>query len=109
MQAGFAMLELGSVRAKNAQNILLKNLLASPLTTILWWTWGFAFAFGTDAGLFIGTSKFFGTGLEAGDETNYFFQWAFASTASTIVSGCLAERVQLKAFIWAVLVLSTFV
>lgn len=44
MQAGFAMLEMGSVRSKNAMNILIKNLLDISLTTVVWFACGYAFA-----------------------------------------------------------------
>ena len=44
MQAGFGMLEAGSVRTKNTRNILLKNLLDACLGAIIWWAWGFATA-----------------------------------------------------------------
>ena len=84
MQAGFAMLEVGAVRAKNAQNILLKNLFDVCIGAILWWLLGYGFAYGVSAGGFIGTSLFAGTtdDFYAGD---WFFQWAFAATVSQAV------------------------
>ena len=47
MQAGFAMLESGSVRSKNSQNILFKNFIDVCITTILWWLFGYGMAYGT--------------------------------------------------------------
>ena len=44
MQAGFGMLEAGSVRTKNTRNILLKNLLDACIGALIWWAWGFAAA-----------------------------------------------------------------
>lgn len=46
MQAGFALLESGSVRHKNYQNILLKNIMDSCVAGIVFWMWGFSIAFG---------------------------------------------------------------
>lgn len=98
MQAGFAMLEVGSVRSKNAQNILLKNVLDVCVSGLSWMLLGFGFAFGESSGNFIGSSKF-GTVMKTDDYANCFFQWAFASTAATIVSGSLAERTQFNAYV----------
>ena len=98
MQAGFAMLEVGSVRSKNAQNILLKNVLDVCVSGLSWILLGFGFAFGESSGNFIGSSKF-GTVMKTDDYANCFFQWAFASTAATIVSGSLAERTQFNAYV----------
>ena len=44
MQAGFALLEAGSVRAKNTKNILMKNLLDACIGALVWWAWGYAVA-----------------------------------------------------------------
>lgn len=110
MQAGFAMVEAGSCRAKNVQNILLKNLTDVCVGTIGWWASGWAFAYGgpmTSDGLlengFVGSQQFFGVGFvtykadgqlePTTGPLNWFFQWAFCSAAATIVSGGVAERV----------------
>ena len=79
MQAGFAMLEVGAVRSKNAQNILLKNLFDISVGSILWYLVGYGFAYGSDAGEFIGTTQFAGTSDEF-SARDWFFQWAFAAT-----------------------------
>ena len=100
MQAGFALLEAGSIRAKNTKNILIKNSLDACLGAILWWSLGYSFAFGADGNTFIGGKDFF-SALDKPASTTYyafwFFQWAFAATAATIVSGAVAERCEVRA------------
>ena len=103
MQTGFAMLCAGSIRAKNAQNILLKNLLDACVGAIWFWATGYAFAYGqsgSDKNWFIGNNYFFlSKGYEGGDGYhNWFFQFAFAATAATIVSGAVAERCSMAAY-----------
>jgi len=104
MQTGFAMLEVGSVDVKNTRNILLKNVLDASIGAIIWWLLGFGFAMGDAPSRFIGGSNF---GLMAEDFEDgsgyaygsWLFQWAFAATTATIVSGAVAERVTLTAYI----------
>ncbi|GBF97250.1 ammonium transporter [Raphidocelis subcapitata] len=97
MQVGFVALEMGSGRAKNVRNILLKNLVDVMLAAMAWWAVGYAFAYGNSAGGVIGTSFFF---FEAeGQATRpWFFSWTFCVAACTIVSGCLAERTRLVVY-----------
>jgi len=102
MQTGFALLETGMIRQTSAVNALLENFIDAGLTAICWWVVGFGIAFGVDngSGLF-GTSLFapgldvmntpYGT-LTIGTFTMFFFQFAFAATASTITTGSMAER-----------------
>ena len=110
MQAGFAMLCAGSVRQKNVKNIMLKNLLDACGGAIGFFTVGFAFAFGGDDNpntTFIGNSYFF-----LMDYTNFsffFFQFAFAATAATIVAGTVAERCKMQAYLCYSLFLTGFV
>ncbi len=115
MQAGFALLEAGSIRAKNTKNILIKNSLDACLGAILWWTVGYSFAFGVEGdspNKFIGGKDFF-SALEKPASTTYFafwfFQWAFAATAATIVSGAVAERCTLSAYAAYTCFLTAFV
>ena len=105
MQAGFGMLEAGFVRVKNTTNILMKNVLDASIGGVAWWAVGFGFAFGGTNG-FIGEYSFF-PGLGGLAETDgvpesavFFFQWAFAATAATIVSGALAERTKFSAYLF---------
>mmetsp|Transcript_15185 Transcript_15185/g.57748 ORF Transcript_15185/g.57748 Transcript_15185/m.57748 type:complete len:479 (-) Transcript_15185:314-1750(-) len=117
MQAGFALLEVGSVRAKNTKNILIKNLLDASYGAIVWWLVGFAVAFGAERdGLeeFIGGTLYalswnFGDRPTANTYASWLFQWAFAAAATTIVSGTVAERVTFTAYITYATVLTAFV
>ncbi|KAH8075633.1 ammonium transmembrane transporter [Aureococcus anophagefferens] len=115
MQAGFAMLCAGSIRAKNAQNILLKNLMDACVGATWFWATGYAFAYGSDSSggnWFIGGNKYFflANGYE-GDSGfhDWFFQFAFAATAATIVSGAVAERCSMGAYAGYSAVLTGFV
>jgi len=105
MQAGFAMLCAGSIRAKNAQNILLKNLMDACVGALWFWATGYGFAYGartdsTAGNWFIGNDLFFlSNGFEGKDVFHsWFFQFAFAATAATIVSGAVAERCSMAAY-----------
>ncbi len=94
MQAGFAMVEAGFTRAKNAVNILMKNLMDFSVGTIAFFLIGFGLMFGKSNGLF-GTTLFGMSGVEPGSDWNWtflIFQTVFAATAATIVSGAMAER-----------------
>eukprot|EP00811_Abedinium_folium_P033188 NODE_6171_length_1698_cov_24.518141.p1 GENE.NODE_6171_length_1698_cov_24.518141~~NODE_6171_length_1698_cov_24.518141.p1 ORF type:complete len:489 (+),score=124.13 NODE_6171_length_1698_cov_24.518141:131-1468(+) len=110
MQAGFTLLEAGSVSAKNVINILEKNLLDICVGAFCWWVLGYGFAFGEDYGKFIGTSLFSSRHKDfklQSDENGsvtfhyltFFFQWAFCATAATIVSGAVASRCSLTAYV----------
>ena len=79
MQAGFAMLEVGSVRSKSAGSILLKNVFDTAVGSIVWWLLGYGFAYGTSHNGFIGTDEFAGTGDDFSPR-DWFFQFVFAST-----------------------------
>lgn len=113
MQAGFAMLCAGSVRQKNVKNIMLKNLLDACGGALGFYTIGYAFAYGTnDTGSksFIGTSNFFIRNFSTGSEfIGWFFQFAFAATAATIVAGTVAERCKMAAYLCYSVFLTGFV
>jgi Amt family ammonium transporter len=115
MQCGFALLEAGSVRAKNTKNILLKNVLDACLGAIIWWFMGFPIALGDSTGKFAGGKDFFMKDLTANvnGSSNYFafwmFQWAFAATAATIVSGAVAERCKFVAYLVYTTCLTAFI
>ncbi|KAL7573928.1 hypothetical protein ACA910_001940 [Epithemia clementina (nom. ined.)] len=110
MQAGFAMLCAGSVRQKNVKNIMLKNLLDACGGAIGFYTLGFGFAYGGDdlaSRSFVGNSYF---GLRDYDDYKFFFfQFAFAATAATIVAGTVAERCKMSAYLCYSLFLTGFV
>lgn len=106
MQAGFAMVETGFTRAKNAGNIIMKNLMDFCIGTPAFWIVGFGLMFG-------GTGAFIGSIKGIAEEANYgssmlpdgvpfyaflIFQTVFCATAATIVSGAMAERTKFSAY-----------
>ncbi len=105
MQAGFAMVEAGFTRAKNAGNIIMKNLMDFACGSLLYWAVGFALMFGVTRGGIIGSSGFFGGGLFEHLELDIpiaaflLFQTVFAATAATIVSGAMAERTKFISYL----------
>lgn len=116
MQIGFAMLEVGCVSSKNIKNIILKGTLDIAIGALIWWAVGFAVAFGGDDKFIGGEEHFFGNclGGEASCEISntyhfWFFQFAFAATAATIVSGAVAERCTILMYITYSIVLTAFV
>lgn len=114
MQAGFAMLCSGSVRRKNVQNTMLKNLLDACGAAMGFFSVGYAFAFGgNETGkTFIGNGNFFLIGLldDHGSQYSFWlFQYAFAATSATIVAGTMAERCQMNAYLIYSMTLTGFV
>ncbi len=115
MQAGFAMVETGFTRAKNAGNIIMKNLMDFSLGTPIYWLVGFGIMFG-GSGLLIG-------GLDPMVHGNYtdilpagvplpvflIFQTVFCATAATIVSGAMAERTKFSSYCIYSMIISAFV
>lgn len=99
MQAGFAMLTAGFVRAKNTANILMKNMIDACVGGLAFWGVGWAFAYGASdsSNGFIGMGNFFLNDFE--DYAGWFFQFAFAAAAATIVAGSLAERLKFSAYL----------
>lgn len=102
MQAGFAMVEAGFTRAKNAGNIIMKNLMDFAVGSLAYWAIGFSIMFG--AGSFIGKAPLFlGSGFDLGLDISMpvflLFQTVFAATAATIVSGAMAERTKFTAYL----------
>jgi len=104
MQAGFAMVEAGFTRAKNAGNIIMKNLIDFSAGSLVYWAIGFAFMFGA-GNQFIGTTGFFledsfaNLGLDIPLMAFFIFQTVFAATAATIVSGAMAERTNFSGYL----------
>ena len=100
MQAGFAMVETGFTRAKNAGNIIMKNLMDFCIGTPVFWLVGFGLMFGKGNGFVgsikgIATASNYGTGMLPDGVPFYaylIFQTVFCATAATIVSGAMAER-----------------
>ena len=114
MHTGFTMLESGSVRHKNAVNIMFKNIGTLTISGIAYYLWGYAFAYGTD-NADEDTFKFIGSGDYAlskiGNDSRHlwFFQWTFAATAATIVSGAVAGRAALLGYFAVAFWMTSFV
>ena len=98
MQAGFAMVETGFTRSKNAGNIIMKNLMDFAIGSAVYWILGFGIMFGKDIVGVIGSPIWFASGsikhlgLNIPKDAFLFFQTVFCATAATIVSGAMAER-----------------
>jgi Amt family ammonium transporter len=104
MQAGFAMVESGFSRSKNAANLLMKNLVDFAGGALLFFALGFGLMYGASAGGFIGTDNFFLANLDpaafdAYSWVDFLFQLMFAAAAATIVSGAVAERLKFKSYL----------
>lgn len=102
MQAGFALLEAGFTRSKNAINIMMKNVMDFVIGTLGFWAIGYGLMFG-EGTPFFGLSGFF---ISGGDDVGtlpvmafWLFQLVFAATAATIVSGAMAERTKFNAYL----------
>jgi len=109
MQAGFALLEIGSVSQKNVSNILFKNLADICIGALMWFFlgWGFSSADGdASTNEFIGVTDF---GVKSSGFEDFFYSFAFAATAATIVSGSVAERCKLEAYFVYTLVITGFI
>merc|ERR1712185_441174 len=119
MNAGFAMVEAGMCRQKNAVNILSKNLFVFALAVTAYWFVGYSLMYGgsvADGWLYFG-GLFFDPTVTADMVTDaglvptvdFLFQSAFAGTAATIVSGLVAERVKFGEFVVFAIVLTAFI
>jgi Amt family ammonium transporter len=103
MQAGFALVESGLTRAKNAVNICMKNLMDLSMGSLAFWLIGFGIMFGANPTGLFGTSGFafsdFATAQDPWLYAFWLFQVVFAATAATIVSGAMAERTKFASYI----------
>ncbi|MDD3339334.1 MAG: ammonium transporter [Lachnospiraceae bacterium] len=118
MQAGFAMVETGFTRAKNASNIIMKNMMDFVLGSIFFFLIGFPLMFGSDLGGVFGISGFFNPtsladadGMMNGLPVGVFmiFHTVFCATAATIVSGAMAERTKFSAYLIYSAAISIFI
>merc|ERR1719183_2930987 len=137
MNAGFALLESGVCRAVSCQSVFLKNMLDACFGTILWFLCGYTFMYGSAGEGDDGTplqviggvdnvNGFFGDGLidASGDYVvtmayigpnhligcqDWFFQWAFCVAAATIVSGGVAERLQMGGYLMFTSIMTAFI
>ncbi len=122
MQAGFAFLEIGFSRGKNAGTVVAKILVNFSICAICFYAVGFAFAFG-EGNQFIGTSGFFLAGVDAGAnfplvdvakgtvtvETLWFFQFVFAAVSLAIVWGTTLERIKFGVYVIYAIVFSSII
>ncbi len=99
MQAGFALLEAGSTRAKNSINVMMKNFIDVCLATLVFWAVGYGLMFGESHTGWFGESHFMLNAASQHDYTLLLFQSMFAATAATIVSGAIAERTKFTSYI----------
>lgn len=115
MQAGFAFLESGMIRQGGVVNSMAENFFDALLTGVFFWAIGFGLAYGTTNGLF-GTSLFFnmgmnpdGSGLDGAFYISFFYQYAFAAAAGTIITGATAERMNFKGKILYTIIIAAFI
>jgi Amt family ammonium transporter len=108
MQAGFALVESGFTRAKNAVNIMMKNMMDLSIGVISFWLLGFAIMFG-NGNAFLGFSGFLVDAAKVDAYASlawssvpvmaaFIFQAVFAATAATIISGAVAERIKFSTY-----------
>ncbi len=113
MQLGFCMLEAGSVRKKNISSILVKNLQNCGIAAISFFIVGFSFASGPGPdgakSLFLGSSGSALIGAPDSMEGTWFIQYAFAQASSSIVSGAVAERMTVEAYLVFAAVMTGFI
>ena len=115
MQAGFAMVETGFTRAKNAGNIIMKNLMDFCIGTVVFVLLGFSLMMAEDyvMGIFgvpnLDILTDFGGFLAAGNAPSFVFNLVFCATAATIVSGAMAERTKFISYCVYSAVISLFV
>jgi len=112
MAAGFAMLEAGLVRSKNTTEILTKNVALYAIACIMYMACGYAIMYGGDYFL----SSITGDGVTGAEEpatyapsADFYFQVVFVATAMSIVSGAVAERMKLWAFLAFAVVMTGFI
>lgn len=112
MQAGFGMLEAGLIRAKNASNILMKNLLDFCMASLGYFIFGYAIMFGGE-GAFFGTSGWLLLDAQSVEGIPLYafwmFQAAFCGAAATIVAGGMAERMKFISYLAYSFIISAFI
>ena len=100
MQAGFAFLGAGLIRAKNTTNYMTKSFMDFAIASLSFWAFGFALMWGTSAAGIAGNTNYFLTDAADGQTyVDFVFQMVFAGTAATIVAGAVAERTKTQAYL----------
>lgn len=115
MQAGFTLVEVGFTRAKNAGNVVMKNMIDFALGSFGFFLIGYGLMFGTSAAGLFGTGDFFLSHITSAGKVdnwkfaNLMFQVVFAATAATIVSGAMSERAKFIGYLFYSLLISTLI
>jgi Amt family ammonium transporter len=115
MQAGFSMIEVGFTRAKNAGNVVMKNLSDFTVGSVTFFMIGYGLMFGASRFGLFGTTDFFLNRVGVGEDinnwkfANLIFQVVFAATAATIVSGAMAERTRFIGYLAYSLIVSALI
>ncbi|MBA3621183.1 MAG: ammonium transporter [Euzebyales bacterium] len=116
MQAGFALVETGFTRSKNAANIAMKNMMDFCVGSLAYFAVGFAFMYGRQVAGLVGTDGFFLQGFSMYEpvtggslEIDFVYQVVFAGTAATIVSGAVAERMRFSSYVLFSLAMSSVI
>jgi len=101
MQAGFALVEAGFTRAKNMVNVLTKNFMDFCIGGLAYFFFGYAIMYGSSIAGIIGSDGFLllGDYYDVNQALTWFFQMVFVATAATIVSGAMAERTRITAYL----------
>jgi len=99
MQAGFALVEGGLVRAKNTVNVIMKVYLGTCFVGVSFWAVGYGLAFGSSAGGWVGVSGFIPLEFTPLEGIGLLYQMMFATTAVSIVSGAVAERARYESYL----------
>lgn len=109
MQAGFLCLEAGLTRTKNAINVALKNITDFGISSLIYWAGGFALMFGESYAGLVGSSYFFPSHFSSWEWSFFVFQLVFCATATTIISGAVAERMYFGSYLIVAVITSCFI
>lgn len=109
MQAGFALLESGMARSKNAVNVIMKNFTDVSAGVLAFWLVGFGLMFGANSTGYLGVGLFAPGDLASGDAVFMIYQAMFAATAATIVSGAVAERMRYGPYVLISVVITALI
>ncbi len=107
MQAGFTLLEAGFTSEKNTANIAMKNIVDLFVGAIAFWAVGYSLMYGDSISGFVGRLSLFY--IEPSDMHNLFFQTVFCATATTIISGAIAERAKFITYVLFAFAFTTFI
>ncbi len=112
MQAGFLCLEAGTTRSKNNINVVIKNVSDLGISVLLFWLFGYALMFGQSLNGWVGSSNFtpnISQDQQVWAAVFFLFQVMFCSTAVTIVSGAVAERMRFSSYLLMAALITGFI